>query len=116
MKMLTTAMIGVVLVTAGSVKVSGGQVQQPPWTVGQHMPELGHSNPAVPDRTEQQEKSRVNEQQKRLIADTDKLLSLAIDLKAEVDKSGTATMSVDEIKKADEIERLAHSVKQRLKG
>ena len=50
------------------------------------------------------------------MADTDKLLALATDLKAQVDKSTKDTLSVDVIKKADEIEKLAHSVKERMKG
>jgi len=54
--------------------------------------------------------------QKRLVADTDKLLALATDLKAQVDKSTKDTLSVDVIKKAEEIEKLARSVKERMKG
>jgi hypothetical protein len=50
------------------------------------------------------------------VADTDKLLTLATDLKQQVDKSTKDTLSVDVIKKADEIEKLAHSVKERMKG
>jgi nitric oxide reductase activation protein len=69
-----------------------------------------------PHRNEQQEKMRNNDRQKRLVADTDKLLALATDLKAQVDKSTKDTLSVDVIKKADEIEKLAHSVKERMKG
>ena len=46
-----------------------------------------NGNPAQPDpvdphRAEQQEKLRNNDRQKRLVADTDKLLALATDLKA----------------------------------
>jgi hypothetical protein len=85
------------------------------------MPVPGRSNPAEPDsadphRAEQQEKLRNNDRQKRLVADTDKLLALATDLKAQVDKSTKDTLSVDVIKKAEEIEKLAHSVKERMKG
>lgn len=80
-----------------------------------------NNNPAEPDpidphRAEQQEKLRNNDRQKRLVADTEKLLVLATDLKAQVDKSTKDTLSVDVIKKADEIEKLAHSVKERMKG
>jgi hypothetical protein len=43
------------------------------------------------------------------------LLALVTDLKAQVDKSpATNTLPVDEIRKADEIEKLAHSLKQEL--
>jgi nitric oxide reductase activation protein len=80
------------------------------------MDEPDAPNPLDTNRKEQQEKLRNNDRQKRLVADTDKLLSLATDLKAQVDKSTKDTLSVDVIKKADEIEKLAHSVKERMKG
>jgi hypothetical protein len=106
--------------------VSGGQTfpQQP-------VPGQGRQNPGSPKqlpgldpdsgpldthREEQQAKLRNDDRQKRLVADTAKLLVLATDLKAQVDKSTKDTMSVDVIKKADEIEKLARSVKERMKG
>ncbi len=64
----------------------------------------------------EQEKARNSDRQKRLVADTEKLLALATELKANVDKSNKDTMSVDVIRKADEIEKLAHSVKEKMKG
>ena len=48
--------------------------------------------------------------------DTDKLLKLATELKAYVDKSGPNVLSLDVVKKAEEIEKLAHSVKDKMKG
>ena len=48
--------------------------------------------------------------------DTEKLLKLAVELKAYVDKSNENVLSLDVIKKADEIEKLAHSVKEKMKG
>jgi nitric oxide reductase activation protein len=59
---------------------------------------------------------RNSERQKKLIADTERLLELANQLKTDVDKSSKDTMSMDVIKKADEIEKLAHSVKEKMKG
>ena len=127
MRILRVAMIGVVLTTACSVRVSGGQVfPQPPTSKqGQQVPGFPtpgrngnpmDTDPMDPHRNEQQERMRNNDRQKRLVADTDKLLALATDLKAQVDKSTKDTLSVDVIKKADEIEKLAHSVKERMKG
>jgi nitric oxide reductase activation protein len=49
-------------------------------------------------------------------SDTDKLLKLAVELKASVDKSNENVLSIDVIKKAEEIEKLAHSVKDKMKG
>jgi hypothetical protein len=54
--------------------------------------------------------------QAMLKADTDKLLKLAVELKDYVDKSNENVLSLDVLKKADEIERLAHSVKDKMKG
>ena len=51
-----------------------------------------------------------------LKADTDKLLKLAVELKNSVDKSNENVLSLDVIKKAEEIEKLAHSVKDKMKG
>jgi len=51
-----------------------------------------------------------------LKADTDKLLKLAVELKDYVDKSNENVLSVDVVKKAEEIEKLAHSVKDKMKG
>jgi nitric oxide reductase activation protein len=56
------------------------------------------------------------DRQKKLVDDTNKLLGLANELKAEVDKSSKDTLSLDVVRKADEIEKLAHSVKERMKG
>ena len=48
--------------------------------------------------------------------DTDKLLQLATELKKYVDKSNENVLSVDVLKKAEEIEKLAHRVKEKMKG
>jgi hypothetical protein len=56
------------------------------------------------------------ERQKALKSDTDKLVKLAAELKDYVDKSNANVLSVDVIKKADQIEKLAHSVKEKMKG
>ena len=48
--------------------------------------------------------------------DTDKLLRLSVELKEFVDKSDENVLSVEVIKKAEEIEKLAKSVKEKMKG
>jgi hypothetical protein len=112
---LRVVMIGMVLVAADSVRLNGRQMlpaPSPPWA--SQMP----SAPQTPNntqRTEQQDNLRISARQKRLLADTDKLLSLCSDLKAQVDKSTPGTLSVDMIKRTDEIEKLAHGMKERMK-
>lgn len=48
--------------------------------------------------------------------DTDKLLKLSVELKQSVDQSDENVLSLDVIKKAEEIEKLARSVKDKMKG
>ena len=56
------------------------------------------------------------QRQAALKADTDKLLKLAVELKDSVDKSSENVLSLEVLKKAEEIEKLAHSVKDKMKG
>ena len=46
---------------------------------------------------------------------TARLLQLATELKAEVDKTNKETLSLNIIRKADTIEKLAHDVKEKMK-
>jgi hypothetical protein len=55
------------------------------------------------------------ERQLALRRDTEKLLSLAAELKQNVDKTSPSVLSMDVIKKAQEIEKLAKSVKDKMK-
>ncbi len=60
---------------------------------------------------------KLNEQRQLDIQkDTEKLLQLATELKQYVDKTNEQTLSVSVIKKAEEIEKLAHAVKEKMKG
>jgi hypothetical protein len=114
MKMLTMALIGAALASAGSVRVSGGQMLPAPSLPGSNqMP--GMSQPETMQLVEQQ-KLRFAERQKQLVQDTDKLLELTTALKEQVDDSNKNILSLDMVKKAEQIEKLAHSVKERIKG
>ena len=62
------------------------------------------------------EKRAAKERVAALKNDTDKLLKLSVELKSYVDKSDENVLSVDVIKKAEEIEKLAKSVKDKMKG
>lgn len=54
-------------------------------------------------------------QQKQLADDTAKLLTLANELKAELDKSNKDTLSLGVIKKAAQVEKLAHKIRDEMK-
>ena len=62
------------------------------------------------------EKKAAKERVAALKNDTERLLKLSTELKAYVDKSDENILSVDVIKKAEEIEKLAKSVKDKMKG
>ena len=84
-------------------------------------PRLGlpqdESNPSIPPRIQKDMEKRANEQrQAELKRDAERLLKLSTELKEYVDKSNQNILSLDVIKKADEIEKLAHSVKTRMRG
>jgi hypothetical protein len=70
--------------------------------------------------TEQQKHEIVKKQnehrQQEIKKDTDKLLELATELKQYVDKTNENIVSLDVIKKAEQIEKLAKSVKDKMKG
>lgn len=121
MRLLRLAVFGVAFLVGVSGTYSRGQLAQPlpqqqpvPGQPGAGLPPMGPS--LSPEMQEQQARSRNSDRQKRLVEDTDKLLVLATQLKQDVDKTNKDVLSVDVIKKADEIEKLAHSVKERMKG
>ncbi len=71
-------------------------------------------NPLARQMAEQQAKRRNNLRQKQIVDDTAKLVQLAQQLKDEVDKGKTPGNS-SFTKKAEEIEKLAKSVKERMR-
>jgi len=62
------------------------------------------------------EKKAAKERVAALKNDNDKLLKLSVELKAYVDKSDENVLSLTVVKKAEEIEKLAKSVKDKMKG
>jgi hypothetical protein len=61
-------------------------------------------------------KKAAKERVAALKTDTDKLLKLSVELKSYVDKSDENVLSLDVIRKCDEIEKLAKSVRDKMKG
>lgn len=61
-------------------------------------------------------RQRNKDRQAALKKDTDKLLELANQLKEYVDKTDENMLSLDVIKKAEEIEKLSKSVKEKMKA
>src|SRR5258708_5216715 len=53
--------------------------------------------------------------QRQMEKDTDQLLELSEDLKAEVDRAGSNTLSLAAVRKAEEIQRLVKSLKEQMR-
>lgn len=85
-------------------------------------PEIGNPhrddpNTNLPPDIQKEMQKKANEQrQAELKRDTERLLKLSTELKDYVDKSNENILSLDVIKKAEEIEKLAHNVKQKMRG
>jgi hypothetical protein len=100
MKALRCSVLGALLLTAGRFEVSSAQVSSPyvqAWA-----------------RAVQANELRVL-RQKQLIAESDKLLELSADLKKRIDTEASDRLSVDSLKLASKIEKLAHKLHQLIK-
>lgn len=94
---------------------SGAQISnrrtEPPYTAVPQNPEDEQRAKIIKDM----EKRRNEDRQKQLKRDTERLVQLANELKEYVDKSNENILSMDVVKKAEEIEKYAHSVKEKMK-
>lgn len=73
-------------------------------------------NDAEARRMAMQQSARRNDlRQQQIVSDTAKLLTLAQQLKDAVDKSNKDMLSIAVVKKAEEIEKLAKSVKEKMR-
>lgn len=89
------------------------------------LPRLGSTPGANSDDRDNEQRAKLErdiakkanrDRQAQLQRDTDNLLKLANELKQYVDKSNENTLSLDVVKKAEEIEKLARSVKEKMKA
>ena len=81
----------------------------------QQFPQLGNQSQQEREMQDRQLKEANKKRQQDIRDDTDKLFQLATDLKAAVDKSNENTLSLDVIRKAEEVEKLAKKVREKMK-
>ena len=124
MRVLRGAVVGVALLTGASGMVCEGQMsQQPLPSSGRNstgLPSIdgrrtGEPDPVSPAILEQQARTRNSDRQKKMVQDTNKLVSLATALKEQVEKNQKDTITNDAARKAEEIEKLAKSIRDRMK-
>jgi uncharacterized protein YlxW (UPF0749 family) len=92
---------GLLIAVAGSIAVA--QFVPPP------------PSQAEKDMHQQQLKEANKKRQQDLKNDTDKLFQLATELKAAVDKTNENMLSLEVVRKADEVEKLAKRVREKMK-
>lgn len=84
--------------------------------VAGNIPESNQQIQTIPQQPGQLSVDAASAERKKQITDNSAaLLKMAADLKAEVDKTNIDTLSLTVIRKADEIERLAHDVRKKKK-
>ena len=77
----------------------------------------GEDEPVANPNAKSPTKIRLEENQKDIKKDIEKLFDLASQLKQQIEKTdATAVLSLAMVKKAEEIERLARQIKERAKG
>ncbi len=116
---LATALAAAMLAAGAAAAQNGGSTSAdtPRVTHGNVEGEFGHETPGVDPRlTERMELRRNDDRQKQLVADTDKLLLLAQELHEAVGKSNKDQLSLTVVRKSEAIEKLARSVKDRMRG
>lgn len=132
MELSRRSAVGLVMMNALAAATVRGQNPQPSTPSGPpSMPKSIQNSPAIPDFGQQDEmsgtpmgermrisaeKAHNDDRRKRMLADADKLLSLSTELKADIEKSTKDELSMEVIRKAAELEKLAHDVQQRMKS
>jgi hypothetical protein len=98
---------------AAAIGVGGGTLQIP----GQQRDQRPDPGVEARDKMIKEMAKQANlKRQEELKRDTEKLLQLANELKAYVDKTNENVMSVQVVKKTEEIEKLARSVREKMKA
>jgi TolA-binding protein len=74
------------------------------------------TDPYLEEIQRRQAREQLHQHYADMKRDTDRLLQLATELKAQVDKAGEHTLSLEAIRKTEEIEKLARSVRNKMKA
>lgn len=115
--MSSKSLLPIFLLCLASIPVAQ-QTQQPrpPMPAPSITPPVTDENDASVQLKHEMEKKAAKERIAALKSDTDKLVKLSLELKTSVDKSDENVLSLDVIRKAEEIEKLAKSVREKMKG
>lgn len=108
-------MPGKLLLIAGLIVVSSGTILFAPKLPAAATQYETHQDPTQKEMQERMARAANKKRQEDIREDTDKLFQLATELKAAVDKTNENLLSLDVVRKADEVEKLAKKVKEKMK-
>jgi hypothetical protein len=101
--------VALILVSGGAALLAAGAPAAAP-------PQFEtRQDPAQKEMQDRMMKEANKKRQQDIRDETDKLFQLATELKAAVDKTNENMLSLDVVRKADEVEKLAHKVKDKMK-
>jgi hypothetical protein len=104
-KLILTASLSVTLCGATFYALAAGQFGPPP----------GQQSQAEKEMLDRQVREANKKRQQDIRDDTEKLFQLSSELKAAVEKSNEHMLSLDVVRKAEEVEKLAKKVKDKMK-
>jgi septin family protein len=103
----------IITIAAAGVVICGAAFMPPAPAV---MPQVEtRQDPAQKEMQDRMTREANKKRQQDIRDDTDKLFQLATELKAAVDKSNENLLSLEVVRKADEVEKLAKKVKEKMK-
>lgn len=114
MSRVGSLLVALCAVLGAASLASAQQIHLPP-SVSQSQGMGGVPVTVGTDAQKQQAIAANEQRQQEIRRDTDKMAELTQELKDDLQKPAQGVISVDAIKKAEQIEKLAHSVKSRLK-
>lgn len=114
MSRVSSVVVAFCLVLLGAVSASAQQIHLPP-SVSQSQGMGGVPVTVGSDAQKQQALAASQQRQLEIRRDTEKMAELTQELKDYLLKSEQGIVSVDAIKKAEQIEKLAHSIKSKMK-
>jgi predicted RNase H-like nuclease (RuvC/YqgF family) len=112
---VTSAAVGAFFLRAASSAAQSSKTTEAPQESGAARRNRDEMEPPIPEAATK--KAQLEQRQKDIKKDIEKLFDLATQLKAEVEKTdATATLSMALVHRAEEVEKLAHQIKENAKG
>jgi hypothetical protein len=112
----TMLLVAIVFVTAYGLRCAAQMGGPPPDASGQQQRDRDREDVWTQQQKREMVKKQNEKRQEDIKKDTYQLLDLATELKQYVDKTNENIISLDVSKKAEQIEKLAKSVKEKMKG